>query len=834
MISFEALKHSLLILLILILQISSLAQLRTVSGKVTEAATGTPIPFANVIFSGTEGGAVTDFDGNYVATTDQLVDSIEVRYVGFVTRSKALSTDTEQVINFQLEEDLITLGDLIVYAGENPAFPILRNVVKNKKKNDLRSLEAYDYESYTKIEIDVDKIPDVIGKRKFVSKITHVMDSIEQIAGEDGEPILPIFLSEAISRYYYRKDPTYVHENILKTKVSGVGITDGTTSSQVIGASFQQYNFYLNWINIISKEFVSPIADGWRIYYDFYLVDSLHIEDEFCYKIDFYPKREQDLAFTGSMWISKNDFALKRIDASISKTANLNFIEKMKIQQDLIRTEVGPWLPHKTRVVVDAAQISKVTPGMLAKFYVSTKDHKVNEPKEKSFYLNPVSMDENISQYDDSYWSEHRHDSLTDTEVQVFEMIDTLKSFPLVKHGMNAAKFAFNGYYRVGKLDLGPYTTFYGNNDIEGTRLGFGARSTIGFSDKWVVGGHFGYGFGDDRWKYRAYVERILKRQPWSKMRVEYVNEVEQIWLLNENLDPNGFFYTLSRFGNLTQPFQIQKIRWDFSRQLGTGFSSNVSFKHEQFNSLFDFNYYASQNDMTTSSDYTVSEVSVSARYAKDELFIVDDNYRVSLGTTRWPSFDFDYTLGVNNFLGSDFDYHKLKFSFEKRQKMAFLGISKIKLTTGAVFGDVPYPLLFNPIGNETPVYVDFAYNLMDFFEFTTDRFVELKYRHSFEGLLLNGFPLLKKLKLRTIASADILYGQLREENAALTVNPMDISGNELPLFSKLDHRPYIELGYGVENIFHLLTIQAFHRITYLDQEDVNKFGLKFQIEFNL
>ncbi|MEO9474500.1 MAG: DUF5686 family protein [Cyclobacteriaceae bacterium] len=819
---------------LLLLSADLCAQITVVSGKVTEADTGSPIPFANVIFTGTQDGAITDFDGNFSAKTTSSVDSIEVRYIGFIRKAKSVRSGQHQTINFQMEEDLVKLGEVVVYAGENPAFSIMRKAIKNKGKNDHRSLDAYEYESYTKIEFDVDKIPKYVAKRKIMTNITHVLDSIEQIAGDDGKPLLPVFLSEAISRYYYRKDPTFRHEDILKTKVSGVGITDGTTSSQVIGASFQQYNFYQNWLNIISKEFVSPIADGWRIYYDYDLIDSSYVADEFCYRLDFYPKREQDLAFFGTMWITKSDYALMRIDATVAKSANLNFVEKMKIQQDLIRTRAGAWLPHKTRVVVDAAQVNKLTPGMLAKFYVSTKDHVVNQPKAREFYLNPVSMAEGVRDYDENYWSEMRHDSLTSTEVNVFEMIDTLQSFPLVKYGMNMAKFAFNGYYRVGKVDIGPYTTFYGKNNIEGTRVGFGARSTIAFSDKWVLGGHFGYGFGDEKWKYRGYVEHVFKRQPWSKLTLEYMREVEQIWLLNQDLDPNGLFYGLSRFGTLTQPFQIEKWRGNFSRQLGTGFSADLGFKHESFESLSDFKYYTSVSDQTISSSYNISEVSLSLRYAKDERYIIDDNNRVSLGTIRWPAFNMDYTYGIDGLMESDFDYHKLRFSVEKRQKMAFLGVSELQLSAGAVLGTVPYTLLYNPIGNETPVYVDFAYNLMNYFEFSTDRFVELRMRHSFEGLLLNGIPLLKKLKLRALASADILYGRINDENANLSINPLDSFGNEIPLFAKLDQRPYVELGYGVENILRVLSIQAFHRITYLDQPNVNKFGLKFNIEFNL
>lgn len=830
------LKNHLLLLFAFILSftLGAQAQLTVVSGKVTEAATGTPIPFANVVFTGTQDGAITDFDGNFIAKTSQPVDSIEVRYIGFIKRVKPLERGRDQVINFQLDEDVQTLGEVIVYSGENPAFPIMRNVVRNKQANDKRSLSAYEYESYTKVEFDVDNISQRFRNRKIVQKITNVLDSIQQLAGEDGQPILPVFMSEAISRFYYKKDPTYKHENIIKTKVSGVGLTDGTTTSQVIGSTFQEYNFYQNWLNIVSKEFVSPITDGWRMYYEVYLEDSAYIENDFCYRIDFFPKREQDLAFTGTMWITKENYALKRIDAQVPRTANLNYIEKIKIQQDLIRTEAGPWLPTKTRVVVDVAQVTKQTAGMLAKFYVSTKDHVINQPMENSFYMNPVAMEETVQDYDESYWEEHRHDSLSGAELNVFKMIDTLKRIPVVKTYMDGAKFAFTGYYKIGKIDIGPYTTFWGKNTIEGLRLGFGARTNFAFSKKWTLGGHVGYGFDDEQWKYRVYADRILDRHPWTNIRFEHQREVEQVWLLNEQIEPTSLFYSLSRFGSLIQPFYIQKYRWSLFRQVSTGFSTQVALKHEEFDPVFDFQYYEAPGNTETQADYRVSEVTVTTRYAKDELFVVNDNERLSLGPVRWPAFTLDYTYGFKGVLGSDFSYHKFKGSIQKRQKMGLLGVSNIKLTGGYIIGELPYTMLYNTIGNETPFYVNFAYNLMDYFEFSMDKYLELRYRHSFEGFVLNTIPLMKKLKWRLIGSANLLTGRISDENISMVRYKTDPDGDPVVPFSQLDRRPYVELGYGVENVFKVFAVEAFHRLTYLDRPDVSKFALKFSIQIIL
>ncbi|XOV95179.1 MAG: DUF5686 family protein [Bacteroidota bacterium] len=811
------------------------SQKTTVSGKVTEARTGSPIPFANVVFTGTTEGGITDFDGNFSISTSLNVDSIEVRYIGYIKRTKSLVPKTEQILNFQLDEDIQTLGEVIVYAGENPAFEILRRVNDHKNENDPRSLEAYEYESYTKIEFDIDHISERLKERKIMHRIAQILDSAEQVAGDDGKPVMPIFLSEAISKFYYKKNPMYRHEEILKTQVHGIGITDGTLTSQVIGASFQQYNFYQNWLNIISKEFVSPIADGGRIYYEYDLIDSLWLDDDFCYRIDFTPKREQDLAFRGTMWITREDYALKRIDATVPRSANLNFVDRLKIQEDLVKTTAGPWLPLKTRVVVDMVEITNQSPSLIGKFYVSTKDHVANDPKENKFYQNPVTFEDWEISHDDAYWEEHRHDSLTTTELAVLDMIDTLKQVPIIKLGMDAAKFAFNGYHKMGKIEVGPYTTFLGNSDIEGWRPGFGIRTSIDFSKDWVLGGHIGYGFDDERWKYRFYLERILSRRRWSTLRVERQREIEQVWVLSDEFEPFSFLYTLSRFGNLISPFLLDNYNVKYFRQHSTGLGQELQIKHEVYTPMFDFRYFKNPGtDITTDSVFRTTEVSLKTRYAKDEIFVINDNDRLSMGTVRWPAFEFKYTYGLKDVLNSSFEYHKLKFTFQKRQKMGILGISNIWAAGGMIIGDIPYPLLYNTIGNETPFYVNFSYNLLNYYEFSSDRYAELRYRHSFEGIILNTIPLLKRLKWRLIGEANFLYGSLSDSNLNRVSYPVDSNGDLIIPFNQFTNKPYIEVGYGVENIFRVLTVQAFHRLTYLDHNNVNKFAVKFKIDFNL
>jgi hypothetical protein len=821
--------------LFLLLTLSLVGQQKTVvTGKVTEASTATPIPFASVLFVGTSQGAITDFDGNFRIEMSVPVDSLEVRYIGYITRFKRILPGQSQIVNIQLEEDVQTLGEVVVYAGENPAFPIMRKVIDHKSLNDKRSLDAYEYEIYTKIELDLDNLSDNMKGSTMMRQVSKVLDSIEVIAGEDGKPVMPVFFSETMSRYYFRNNPQLQHEHILKTNVLGVGLTDGTTTAQIIGATFQEYNFYKNWLNIVSKDFVSPIADGWRLYYDYDLADSLIVDGDDCYHLDFFPKSEQDLAFTGTMWITKNDFALKRIDATVNPKANLNYIEKVKVQQDLIKTEAGPWIPEKSRVVIDIAQLTPNTAGLLGKFYTSIRDLKVNTPKSPDYYQLPVKLDDDAMEADPDYWKINRHDSLTSTEENVYIMVDTLKKIPMVKQTMNAAKFVATGYLKAGKIDVGPYYTFYGNNVVEGVRLGVGARTNFQMSKKWTLGGYVGYGLKDQEWKYQAYFDYVFDKVRWTNLTLTRQVEVDQVWTLTRNVSPNSLFYSLSRFGNLINPFTYQKNMISFFRQHHPAWSQKLEVKHQEFMPLYDFSFSIGGDANQTLTEFSIFEATLSTRLAKDEVFLINDNERWSMGTVKWPAITFDYTFGKSGVLGSDLDYHRLQLLVQHRQNMGPIGVSRFTMQSGLTIGKVPYPLLYNPIGNETPIYASFAFSSMDFFEFSSDTYVSMRYKHSFEGLILNKIPLMKKLKWRLVGNANMIYGSIRESNVNMVNYPLDEDGLEVIPFTTLADKPYMELGYGVENIFKILRVDAFHRITYLDRPNVNKFGLKFSLQFIL
>ena len=805
-------------------------------GKVTDSNSGDPIPFVNVVFKGTAIGTTTDFDGNYLIKTGKPTDTLITSYIGYKSRSKAVKRGGKQTINFQLNEDITNLQEVVVMSGENPAFEILRNVVQNRDKNDKRKLTAYEYDTYTKIEIDIDHISDQFREKKIVQKITQVMDSVERIAGEDGKPILPIYITESVSKLYYRDNPSLKTEHILKSKINGVGMEDGTTTIQFIGSSFQEYNFYQNWLNIVSKDFVSPIADGWRLYYEYDLTDSLFIGDDFCYRLDFYPKSPQDLAFTGIIWITKKEFALKQIDASVGSQANLNFVEKIKIQQELAPTELGPWLPVKNRVLIDVGELSKNSAGMLAKFYTSNKNFIVNRPLEPAYYERPILVAEDARMFEEEkYWDTLRHEPLSETEKNVYRMIDTLRNIPVVKTYTDIIKAFLDGYVKVGKVEIGPYLGFMAWNNVEGLRLQFGFKTNINFSKRWIYGAQLGYGFADTRIKYTASATKIISKHRWTTLSFRVRSDISRIGIDEESLADNPIFLAATRWGFFRRGYYFNEYRVAFQRELFKGFTQKISFRNWTFDPTFNFGFYEDPTDVNSAvlEEFISSEVSLESRYARDELFIQNDNERLSLGTVKWPVITLKYTRGISGVFGSDFDYHKLRLSVKKRIRFGPLGYSYLTVTGENVFNTLPYPLLALHLGNQSPLYSTVTFSLMNYGEFVSDHFASLQYQHYFEGLFLNRVPLLRKLNWRLLGTANILAGGMRQANKDLIADT-NSSGEKVDEVGFLGDKPYVELGYGVENIFRFLRVDFVHRLSYLENDNARKFGVLFTVQFQL
>ncbi|MEK6546813.1 MAG: DUF5686 family protein, partial [Bacteroidota bacterium] len=251
-----------------------------IKGRVTDAANGDPIPFASVGVVGLNYGATTNFQGEFTLRAKSITDSLFASVVGYKKRVKWVNKRLKTIeIDFQLTAATKEMTEVVVYSGENPAFKILRNVLKNRAINDRSRLESYEYASYSKMELDVDNISDRFKDRKIMKDISEAVKKFEKLAGDDGKLVIPTYISESISKFYYRESPQRKREHILKTNIKGVGVKDGSVISQLVGGNLvANYNFYQSYVSFFGKDFASPIGDNWKGNYKFFLGDTVNVD----------------------------------------------------------------------------------------------------------------------------------------------------------------------------------------------------------------------------------------------------------------------------------------------------------------------------------------------------------------------------------------------------------------------------------------------------------------------------------------------------------------------------------------------------------------------------
>ncbi|WP_172798115.1 DUF5686 and carboxypeptidase-like regulatory domain-containing protein [Pontibacter akesuensis] len=827
-------RKSLLLILFILAAVVSHAQTR-ISGQVLDATTGEALPFVSIYVKNSAIGTSTDENGAFNIKLSSTPDSLTASFVGYLSQSLPVAEGVAtQVLTFKLGTNAQQLQEVVIRPGENPAWAIMRRVVENKNSNDRRKLAAYQYEAYTRMQFDVSNLGQKKGKGLIGKAVTAAVDSQLYLAGEDGKKLLPFFISESLSDYYYNREPKRSKEIIKASKVTGIGLQDGTLVSQVIGSSYQDYNFNQNWVSVLQKNFISPIADGWKGYYSYELEDSTFIGEDWCYELSFKQKRPQDLAFNGTMWVTAKEYALRKIDATVSKSANINFVESIALQQELQPVGEQAWMPSVSDVRIKLVGLTPSRPGVLAKVHTSYRQVVVNQPQTAGFFDKPVELLKAATKQTDDFWKANRHDSLSVADKQVYTTINTIRDTPRIQRFTSIATILGTGYRSFGKVSWGPWPYTYAYNNIEGHRFQVGGKTNINFSDKLELRGYAAYGTEDAKIKYNVGAKYILSRRHWSEIGVEHQEDLQQVGLMSDKLESSPFFLGFSRFGELRRPMLVRETSLYLQRDVLRGFTERISLSTRHFDPAYDFAYYTAgpEQPEEVATSFTATEVSVLTRYANNEVFVENDNERISLGSGNWPILSMKYTLGLNNALGSTVDYQRVDVGVEQEFVMGRLGNALYRLEAGKVFSPVPYPLLEVHTGNESPFYYDATYNLMDYFEFASDTYASLHYEQYFEGLLFNRLPLIKKLKWRVLASSNVLYGSLSQKNLDL-IPVTTPSGATQETFKTLGSTPYVEVGYGIENIFKVLRVDAFHRLTHLD-EGARKFGLKFSLQFKL
>jgi hypothetical protein len=812
-----------------------------VTGTVTDALTGETIPFANVYFKQSpQAGTQTSLEGKFSLKRSKLPGDnlLIISFLGYQTDTIEVAAGPAQALQIKLKTASTQLKEVVISSGENPAYAIIRKAVANKNRHNQFMLPAYEMESYNRVELYLNRT-EGIKDAKIVKEVKTLMErqTGNKFRDAKGEVIIPLAVVETVSNNYFLKTPYSTKEEIVQTKTTGIGIEPEDGLTQLLsGNGFRNYNFYQNRIQILDKWVASPLADGWKFNYEYWLDDSLRIGDEWLYKISVEPRRETDIAFVGTIWVSNQDYGLSKVDLRLTKNANINFVESLHIRQETEPDASGAWFPAQTDYDLNLVGISKKFPGVKVKIHTTHQQIATNQPKPLSFFLESRNQGPATPLENDDYWVQYRETATDSTPRgnETFLLIDSIKELPIAKKYAFWGRTFTTGFIKVGKVDLGHMLFSYAWNNVEGNRMTMGLRTNSDFSKHWYLEGWGGYGSHDKRVKYNLSASYILSRKNFSMIGIRRKDDTEPIANIAPDYNTTTPLKAFNRWGELRSrnPYTYTETSVWIENEIRPGFGTKVTARNTTLEELYARGLNTGETLSKPEGTINTTEVEMAVRFNKKEVAIRNRNHQLrQVGAQPSPTFTLTGTLGFRKLAGSEFKYQKIGLNIAQKQvSILGFGTAEYTIQAGYVFSSLPYSLLKVHQGNNTPFMYKNASQGMQNFEFVSDHYVEMHYTHYFNNLILSQIPgfkqLNKHLDWRLLATTSVVWGGMRENNVQYNMRQNQAGESLLP-FQTLSRIPYVEVGYGVENIFRFLRVDFVHRLTYLNNPGVSRFGIK-------
>jgi hypothetical protein len=821
---------------------------RTFTGVVIDSQNNEPVSNASISLPDYKLVTKTNIKGEFVINIRDYNSGRNkalVSCVGYKSEEIALSA-TSGRLNIALQLQSQNLHEVVAkkqkyQKKKNPAIELIEQVIENKKINRKEALDYYENEKYEKVQFAINNVTPDYQNKKIFKRFQFVFDNIDSLKN-DGKKILPVYLKEVISKNYYQRSPLQQKEVVSAHKAVSFAGFDNKGIEDNIKYLYQDINIYDNNISLMSNQFLSPVASSAPTFYRYYILDTIQSGNDKFIRMYFGSKNKVDMLFQGYLYITMDGrFAIKRVEMSVSKLINLNWINDIKIVQEFQKMDDNDWMLSTDQISVNFA-ISKKSRGIFGQKMVTYTNYQFKPTANDLSILKSRTkqLNDSVKLRDDAYWAEHRPIKLSRSEAGTYLAMDSIQKVSVFKQAMKVATVFLFGYDDLGLFEVGPVNTFYMYNPVEGVRLRFGGRTTNKFSKKLNLETYAAYGFTDQRFKYYlggtwSFTNRNLNEFPVKSIKMSIQNETQLPGQQMQFLMEDNFLLSIKRGVN-DKLFYNKTFKIEHLNEFENHFSYTLGYKYNKMEpggSLsFNYtNYLAGTNDV---GHLNVGEMYLNLRYAPHESFYQGKTFRIPY-YSRFPVFELRYSAG-SKLWGNDYTYHNVRFNIHKRVYLSVLGYSDVVWEAGKIFGKVPYPLLNLPQANQTYSYQIESYNMMNFLEFVTDQYTSLLIDHSFNGFFFNKIPVINKLNLREIVTCKMLYGNLSKTN-----NPdqnsdlfrLPVSANGVPLTYTLGNVPYIEGSVGIGNIFKVFRIDLVRRFTYLNNPNVAKYGIRMRFRFD-
>ena len=844
-------------LLILFIGTSAVAQTTVVTGVVTDAGNKQPLPFVGISFTGSTIGVSSNDQGQFSIRSVKPYTQLKVTYLGFKDAIFNVVPGKQQVINVKMVPSSQSLNEVTVRSKkrpkytnkENPAVELIRKVIANKEKNRPEAYHFVEYKEYDKMQFSLSDVSQKFADRKFFRKYKFVFENRDSTTYE-GRNLLPIYLTEKLSQVYYRKSPETNKEVVLGEKSVNFGpAVDNEGLGQYFKHLYDKVDIYDNSIYLLTRQFLSPISDSAPTYYKFFITDTITTADnKKLIQLSFTPRNTNDVLFEGDIYITLDgNYAVQKAHLVINKNINVNFVRDMNVDLEFEPNPDGRYHLNKSSTSADFLGSSTTRKGGLFGIRTLTYKNYIVNKQEPEFMYAPSDevLNDEVKHRSEEFWRENRLDTLTTAEAQVYKNIDSLTHMASFRRTADIVTLLFAGFKGFGKFEIGPASTFYSFNPVEGFRLRLGGRTTPQLSKRYFFEGYGAYGFKDERWKYflaatYSFNEKSIYKFPQDYIRFSVQRDTKIPGQELQFIQEDNFLLSFKR-GNNDKYLYVDQYKVDYVHELENHLSFNFEARkwvQTPAGSLYPFiNALPTTTGIngTLFNNLTTTELTAGIRYAPHEQFYQGKLFRTPI-INKYPILSLNFTAGLKNVLGGQYNYQSIKARADKRFYIAPFGYSDITLEGGRTFGTIPYPLLTIHRANQSYAYSIDSYNLMNFLEFVSDRYASINIDQHFGGFFFNKVPLLRKLKWRETASFKGLWGSVGNNNNPLlnsAVYRFPVDGNGVPITYALGAKPYMEASVGVENIFKFVRVDFVKRLSYLDHPDIAKFGVRVKIKFD-
>ena len=828
------------------------------SGIVKDSITGEPLPFVSVYFDGSTIGAMTDDNGTFTLQNNQGYTKLAAASLGYDTKFIDLKPGKKNDnLELLLKPTAFEISEVVVKPKrekytrkDNPAVELIKKVIAHKNDNRIEAKPEYQTEVYEKLSLSLDNFNPNLDKNKFLKKFKFIKNYLDT-SEFNGKPILTVSVRENLSDFYYRKSPKAEKTIVRAKRMQGIDKTldDGGGITSNLEEIFKSINIFDNNIPILLNRFVSPLSSTLATtYYHYYIMDTLDVGGDKCVDLAFVPANSESYGFTGRLYITLDgNYAVKKVLLNTPANINLNWVDKLRIEQEFKQMPDSTWVLDQENTFVNF-YVVKGTQQLYAHQLRNYDNYNFNVQNADSVFglLGALHVLPEATAQPDTFWTHNRPIPLKEKEDAQKDLLGQLRKVPAFNAIIKTAEILITGYIptandkKVTKFDFGPMNTTFSANHLEGFRMRVGGMTTANLNPYWFASGYLAYGTNDRKIKYNLKLTHSFTKKEYH----EGENPVNNLSFIQEyDVYTPGQDFLFTSKDNIFVAWKVGEpvTKMQYIRK------SVLQYEKEWLNGLTWKSWIMNQNNEAAGTlqyikrdesgnlyhikDFTTSEIGTQLRFAPGERAYNGRSGKESVFNLSKdaPVFKLSHQLGIKGVLGGDYNYNHTEISAEKRIWLSSFGHIDAQVKAGKVWDKVPFPLLILPNTNQSITIQPEAFHMMNALEFVTDQYVSFNATYYLKGWILNRIPGIKWLRLREVLSFNMIYGGLTDKNnPTLTPGLFLLPDGTQPLGST----PYMECSVGLENIFKILRIDYYRRLTYLDHPDIKKGGIRIALRF--